>query len=334
MKKNIVPILLLLILVCFSVFQKETEYPEGMIYNYMTSSGIKNMMVSTDNYVVFLSGNEKIIYNKSNGKASVLAQTVFDMQETGTNLIGAKGDLLYYVAIDDVTGGSAIYEFNLKNLDKTKIDTFNKVSNAKAFLGIDTVLGINNNANDLFNIIMNGVWFSKNGRHNITDIKNFLVKMDVEDQYGTDVIKGVCTTDDYIFFLNGLCTLYKYTYTTGEFKKITKCRVTDFFITDKRIYYYSADNDGELFVSDYNGDNNKYVTQKRFTEVHVHGDNAYARTEKGKIYVISNSEISFIGENIENNIWDTDEKFIYTYDFDTKNIVQNIVNLKGGEKDE
>lgn len=326
MKKNIVPVLLLLSLVCFSVFQKEIEYPEGMIYNYMTSSGIKNMMVSTDSYVVTLSGNEKLLYNKSNGKVSALAQTVFDMQETGTNLIGSKGDLLYYVAIDDVTGGSAIYEFNLKNLDKKKIDTVNKVSNAKAFLGIDTVLGINNNTNDLFNILVNGVWFSKNGRHNISDIKNFLVKMDVEDQYGTDIIKGVCTTDDYIFFLNGLCTLYKYTYATEEFKKITECRITDFFITDKRIYYYSADNEGELFVSDYNGDNDEYITQKRFTDVHIHGNKVYARTGNGKIYEVTNNKISLIGETLETNIWDTDGEYIYTYDFSTKKIIQNMCN--------
>ncbi|MGN1348941.1 MAG: hypothetical protein ACI4VI_08355, partial [Acutalibacteraceae bacterium] len=99
--------------------------------------------------------------------------------------------------------------------------------------------------------------------------------------------------------------------------KISDRRITDFFITCENIYYYSADDEGKLMSSDYNGDNVHYIKAPLFTDVHVHNNVAYAQTESGEIYEIVGDKIRLRTENVETKAWDADDECVYVFDLQT-----------------
>lgn len=328
MKKVISIIVLGLLAVVFFVCRNTDAYPEGMIYNYMSSSALKVLTVNADDYIVMLDANRKMLYDKKSGTTSVLSQSVFDITEQNTNLIGAKNNLLYYIATDRVTGGSAIFEFDLDSLKKKRIDSINKMSDPEAFLGIDEVLGIDTGANDMMSLMMGDIWFNKYGRHSSKEIRSFLTQKDKDNKLSTDVLGGVCTTDEYIFFTNGLFKLYRYSYKDGSFSLLSDEKITDFFITENHVYYYSADKNDDLFVCDYDGKNAEKVTNTVFDSIQVYKDCAYAHDEEGNVYIMQKNNITRIAEHIDTKTWTADFGGVYIYNADKGEIEREMRYLE------
>ncbi len=327
MKKLISVLLVLAVLVgaIFAVTNKKT-YPEELIYNYMEGSALALTVLNADNYVVAVNDKTKLIYDKKTKKMCDLSQTIFDKREQGTKLICTKGNLLYYLAIDDKTGGSAIFEFNLDTLEKLKVDTRNAVSNPNAFLGTDRVLGIEQGGNDIMMVSMKDVWLSKRGRNDKNSIKDFLAQKDSENKFGVSEISKICTTDEYIFFINELSTLYRFSYVDSSFKKLAESRATDFFITDDKVYYYSADDGDRLFLTSYDGQRREDVTDEKFIDVHIRNGKAYGQTENGEIYEIDGEKYVKTNAVTDSTMWDTDGEFLYVFNPEIDEM--EVINLK------
>lgn len=293
----------------------DNDYPTGLIFNYMEN----HLSVNTDDYIVVNYSMKKYLYNKKAQETTILAGSVFDLDENGTNLIGAKDNTLYYIAVDDSTGGSAIYAFNLDSLDKEIIDTKNEVSNFDAFLGTEDILGIADPGLDIMSIMMSSVWINSKGRHDTDSVRAFLSEKDATGAYGVSNITKICTTDDYIFFVNELSTLYVYSYADNSFAKLADDRITDFFITENNVYYYSADKSGKLFVIDYAGKNNKYVTDITLSNLHIRNGIIYAKSESSDIYKIDDEKCDLIVQEINEDIWNSDGYNLYVFDSSTEN---------------
>lgn len=327
MKKSVSFLIVLAVLACtvFAVMNK-TTYPKELIYNYMEGSTLAITVLNADDYVVAVNGKCKMIYDKKTEKMNNLSQTVFDKQEPGTKFICTKSNLLYYLAIDDKTGGSAVFEFDLDTFEKRKVDTKNAISSLDAFLGTDEVLGIEQGGNDIMITTLKDVWLSKRGRHDKNSIKDFLAQKDIENKFGVSEISKICTTDNYIFFINELSTLYRYSYEENSLKKISSDRVTDFFITDDKVYFYSADNGDNLFLTSYVGQGKEKVSDEKFIDVHVRNGKAYGQTESGKIYEIDGEKCVKTNAETDSTMWDTDGNFLYVFDPEIDEM--EVINLK------
>lgn len=210
----------------FSAINKK-DYPKELIYNYMEVSTLAITVLNADDYVIAVNGNNKLIYDKITEKTTSLSQTVFDICESGIKLICTKGNHLYYLASDEQTGGSALLEFNLDTLEKRKIDTKNAISSLDSFLGTDKVLGIEQGGNDIMITIIKDIWLSKRGRHDKDSIGKFLSQKDSENKFGVSEISKICTTDDYIFFINLLYYLSLENEQTS--KSEPKCSIRSLF---------------------------------------------------------------------------------------------------------
>ncbi len=274
--------------------------------------------VNADDYIAINYSLKKYLYDKNTNETTMLARTVFEKDESGSGLIDAKNNILYYVAIDEVTGGSAIYAFHLDTLEKKKIDTKNEVSNYDAFLGTENVLGINAPGNDIMGIMIRDVWINERGRHDADSVGKFLSEKDTDGIYNVSDVLKICTVDDYIFFINELSSLFVYSYNDDSFKKLSDDRIIDFFITENNVYYYSADEGGKLFVTDFKGNGKKYVSDISFSDIHVRNKKVYAKSENGGIYEINNEECNIIKQNVDSAIWDIDGTNIYVFNGDTK----------------
>lgn len=296
----------------FAVINKKT-YPEGLIYNYMEGSALMLTVLDADDYVIAINDKTKLLYDKKTEKMSELSQTVFDKYEQGTKFICTKGNILYYLAIDDKTGGSAIFEFNLDTLEKLKIDTRNAVSNPNAFLGTDSVLGIEQGGNDIMIVSMKDVWLNKRGRHDKNSIRDCLAQKDSENKFGVSEISKICTTDEYIFFINDLSTLYRFGYADSSFKKLSENRVTDFFITDDKVYYYSADDGNRLFLTNYDGQKKEDVTDEKFIDVHIRNGKTYGQNKSGSIFEIDGRKCVRTKVETDSSMWDTDGQNVYIF---------------------
>ena len=292
----------------------DNDYPTGLIFNYMEN----HLSVNTDDYIVVNYSMKKYLYNKKTKETTILAGSVFDLDENGTNLIGAKDNTLYYIAIDDSTGGSAIYAFNLDSLDKEIIDTKNEVSNFDAFLGTEDILGIADPGLDIMSIMMSSVWINSRGRHNTDSVRAFLSEKDATGAYGVSNTTKICTTDDYIFFVNELSTLYVYSYADNSFAKLVDDRITDFFITENKIYYIEMDKSSVLYSCDYKGENICRVGEIKPECVKFSKGIVYV-SDTQSIYKITDGKLTKVTDAVSTN-WDVDEKNIYVYDIDTNEI--------------
>ncbi len=297
------------------------DFPEGCIYNYLGYNNNANILVNLDDYLAVRNNNSIIIYDKKSLTPYTLADSVFDIEKNPLFLLNSVGNTLYYICTDSMTGGMVCYSFNVDTYEKSKIYTYKGVTNSNGFLGIESIWGIQLVSNNTFNMLMNSgkYWLNNSGIHSYADREELLKKYDKNNEYGIfDGINKLAETDDLIFFVNYFGELVRFDKKTKEFSVNINKLVSEFFITENKIYYIEMDKSSVLYSCDYNGENICSVGETKPECV---------KFSKGIVYVSDTQSINKITDgklkkitDVASTNWDIDEKNIYFYDIDTNEI--------------
>lgn len=297
------------------------DFPEGCIYNYLEYNNSANILVNLDDYLAVRNNNSIIIYDKKSLTPYTLSDSVFDIEKNSLFLLNSVGNTLYYICTDSMTGGMVCYSFNVDTYEKSKIHTYKGVTNSNGFLGIESILGIQLVSNNTFNMLMNSgnYWLNNSGIHSYTDREELLKKYDKNNEYGIfDGINKLAETDDLIFFVNYFGELVRFDKKTKEFSVNINKLVSEFFITENKIYYIAMDKSSVLYSCDYNGDDEKLIGNITCECVKFSGENIYV-SDSETIYKIADGELKRVSaESILN--WAIDKKNIYVYNPNTNEV--------------
>lgn len=297
------------------------DFPEGCIYNYLEYNNSANILVNLDDYLAVRNNNSIIIYDKKSLTPYTLADSVFDIEKNSLFLLNSVGNTLYYICTDSMTGGMVCYSFNVDTYEKSKIHTYKGVTNSNGFLGIESIFGIQLVSNNTFNMLMNSgnYWLNNSGIHSYTDREELLKKYDKNNEYGIfDGINKLAETDDLIFFVNYFGELVRFDKKTKEFSVNINKLVSEFFITENKIYYIAMDKSSVLYSCDYNGDDEKLIGNITCECVKFSGENIYV-SDSETIYKIADGELKRVSaESILN--WAIDKKNIYVYNPNTNEV--------------
>lgn len=297
------------------------DFPEGCIYNYLEYNNSANILVNLDDYLAVRNNNSIIIYDKKSLTPYTLSDSVFDIEKNSLFLLNSVGNTLYYICTDSMTGGMVCYSFNVDTYEKSKIHTYKGVTNSNGFLGIESIFGIQLVSNNTFNMLMNSgnYWLNNSGIHSYTDREELLKKYDKNNEYGIfDGINKLAETDDLIFFVNYFGELVRFDKKTKEFSVNINKLVSEFFITENKIYYIAMDKSSVLYSCDYNGDDEKLIGNITCECVKFSGENIYV-SDSETIYKIADGELKRVSaESILN--WAIDKKNIYVYNPNTNEV--------------
>ncbi len=297
------------------------DFPEGCIYNYLEYNNSANILVNLDDYLAVRNNNSIIIYDKKSLTPYTLADSVFDIEKNSLFLLNSVGNTLYYICTDSMTGGMVCYSFNVDTYEKSKIHTYKGVTNSNGFLGIESIFGIQLVSNNTFNMLMNSgnYWLNNSGIHSYTDREELLKKYDKNNEYGIfDGINKLAETDDLIFFVNYFGELVRFDKKTKEFSVNINKLVSEFFITENKIYYIAMDKSSVLYSCDYNGDDEKLIGNITCECVKFSGENIYV-SDSETIYKIADGELRRVSAVSMLN-WAIDEKNIYVYNPNTNEV--------------
>lgn len=297
------------------------DYPENRIFNYFEFNKSANVLVNMDDYLAVQRRNSIIIYDKQSLAQYTLADSVFDTEKTPLFLLNADGNTLYYICTDSGTGGMVCYSFNVDTYEKNKIYTYKGVTNLNGFLGIESIFGITLVSNNTFNMLMNSgrYWLNNSGIHSYGEREELLKKYDKNNEYGVyDGINKLAETDDFIFFVNYFGELVRFDKKTKELSVCINKSVSEFFITENRIYYIAKDQSSVLYSCDYNGENEKSIENITSECVKFSGGNIYTADSDG-IYKIADEGLQKISDESA-PIWTIDEKNIYFYNADSDEV--------------
>lgn len=297
------------------------DFPEGCIYNYLEYNNSANILVNLDDYLAVRNNNSIIIYDKKSLTPYTLSDSVFDIEKNSLFLLNSVGNTLYYICTDSMTGGMVCYSFNVDTYEKSKIHTYKGVTNSNGFLGIESIFGIQLVSNNTFNMLMNSgnYWLNNSGIHSYTDREELLKKYDKNNEYGIfDGINKLAETDDLIFFVNYFGELVRFDKKTKEFSVNINKLVSEFFITENKIYYIAMDKSSVLYSCDYNGGDEKLIGNITCECVKFSGENIYV-SDSETIYKIADGELKRVSaESILN--WAIDKKNIYVYNPNTNEV--------------
>lgn len=325
MKKFISVLLVIavfIITVASLYFVTTPDFPEGRIYNYFENNNSANIFVNMNDYLAVRNNNSIIIYDKQSLTPYTLADSVFDIEKNPLFLLNTDGNTLYYICTDSQTGGMVCYSFNVDTYEKNKIYTYKGVTNSNGFLGIENIFGVTLVSNNTFNMLVNSgkYWLNSSGIHSYDDRKELLKKYDKNNEYGIyDGINKLAETDNLIFFVNYFGELVRFDKKSKDFSIFMNKLVSDFFITENKIYYISMDKPAILYSCDYNGDNEKEIGDITPECVKFANDNVYI-SSADSIYKLSTDRLLKVSEATELN-WIIDNKNFYFYNTDTKTVL-------------
>lgn len=325
MKKFISVLLVIavfIITVASLYFVIKPDFPEGRIYNYFENINSANIFVNMNDYLAVRNNNSITIYDKQSLTPYTLADSVFDIEKKPLFLLKPQGNTLYYICTDSGTGGMMCCSFNVETYEKNKLYTYKGVANSKGFLGIESILGIQLVSNNTFTMLMNlgEYWLNSSGVHSSAEREKLLKEYDKEDEYGIyDGINKIAETDNLIFFVNYFGELVRFDKKNKDFAVFLNKLVSNFFITEDKIYYISMDKSPILYSCDYNGNNEKKIGDITPKCVKFSSDNIYI-SSADSIYKILTGALLKVCEATELD-WTIDNNNIYFYNTDTKTVL-------------
>lgn len=301
------------------------NFPEGRIFNYFENNQSGNLIQNLDDYIAAQTTESIIIYDKKNQHSYTLADSVFDAKKQMVFLMKSSGDTLYYFCLDPQTKCTTYYSFNLDTYDKNKISADSTVTNTAGFLGMESVFGIRLRVSKLFSIMQNlgKYWLNDSGIHNTRERGKFLSAYDKTGEYGTyDSMDKIAETDKLIFFVNYFGELICFNKESESFSTVTERLISDFFITENKLYYITKEETPALYEADYNGKNASRLGETIPTCVRFSNDKIFIADEYNSIYDITTGAFIKVGDAL-GTTWTADADGVYMFDAGAKKIISN-----------
>ena len=254
MKRKLLIGIPVMLFFCLSSFLfTQTEYPDGIIYNYLEypSGGVP--ILNLESFIVYRSGTQILAYNRETKQTEPVGQNVFDIDYSACFLIESQNDTIYYVGSDEGNSSLSYYSFNVNSGQKRFLYSSSVLRNADGFLGIDRLIGIPLVTNDLFQIMrqQGKMWINRSGVHTVNEMRDLLRKTDTADQWGVfDSLEKIAATDNDLWFINDYEELIRFDYHTKTFCCFPVFPVKEFYLTTDMVYYILEDN---LYCADWNG---------------------------------------------------------------------------------
>ena len=325
MKKFAVTLLIMAVifgsLISSYLFSRE-EFPANGIYNYFEQSKGGILMQNLDDYVAAQSVDTVFVYDKRTSEFYPLTDSVFDLTKNSLHMISAFGNTLYYVCADNRTKCFTCYAFNLQTYEKTKIYTDNAVTDTAGFLGMESIFGIQLRTTDFFTLVNLGkYWGNESGIHDPIERTDFLSEFDEDDQFGLfDGMDQFSETDSEIYFINYFGELVRFDKEKKTFDIIIDRPVSDFFVTENKLYYISSERTPILYASDHNGANAESLGANIIpTCVRLSDGRIFVSDRDNVIYDMTDGTFTEVGK-VAATSWTADNHSIYTYNADTEMI--------------
>lgn len=334
MKKISCVILIIFLVLSFSLFtaSKSYDFPEEEIFNYMEYNGNAKMVVDLKDYVLANIGMKKIlVYDKNKKNSFILSETVFDEEKSNMFFITSFENTIFYVSKDRDTSGSAIYAFNIDTYEKRKLSSYNSIVNQKAFLGLNTLLGLKPAANDSFMVMRNkgNMLIHHNELLTPQDLVETISKSKNADAYKIpNALEKVSITKDYIFFLSSFNQLLRYDYKTNEIIYLSETKINNFFIDDSYIYFTTVKNSDVLYYANYDMGDIKEIGKINIESIRYKNGTIYLSDEDKNVwYINSNFNLNSTDSKISNSHgWDTDGTYIYTCNYLVEKVIAEKTN--------
>ena len=328
-------ILIIFLVISFSLYtaSKSYDFPEEEIFNYMEYNGNAKMVVDLKDYVLANIGMKKIlVYDKNQKNSFVLSETVFDEEKSNMFFITSFENTVFYTSKDRDTSGSATYAFNIDTYENRKLSSYNSIVNQKAFLGLNTLLGLKPAANDSFMVMREkgDMLIHHDNLIARQDLVETLLKTKNADAYKIpNSLEKVVTTKDSIFFLSSFNQLLRYDYKTNETKCLSDMKISDFFIDESYIYFTTVKSSNVLCYASYDMRDTRKIGKINIESIRYKNGTIYLSDEDKNVWYI-NSEFNLIstGGKIPNSHgWDTDGEYIYTCDYASEKVMADEIGL-------
>lgn len=222
------------IIICSSVININSDYPHDIILNYADYSDGRIESLELDDYTVYNSDTKRLsAVSKEDGRIFVIAENAFDYERQTVFIIGGCGNTFYYVERNSVNGGSDIYSYNLETGKKNKLKSSNMSTNIRAFMGIENLLGIEADTNDIFSVIkFRGRYIlCSKGIFDYQEMSEFISEYDYNKEYFvTDNIEKMGTAHGKLFFINSMNDFVMFDFDNISFRYICTDKVSDFYL--------------------------------------------------------------------------------------------------------
>ena len=332
MKRTVLTLLTVGIILCAAVLTVDNtnaKLPYDIVFNYMEHKGTAKMVLATDDYVLINRNLRELeVYDKRSGEPFDCGDTVFDTKKTNLFLVATFDNKVVFTASDDETNGSAFYLLDLNTMEKSRLKSYNSVRNKAAFLGIDDILGIVTNANDVFTVMSNrGNYMVHRGK--IAGSEDVLsVLQNAFNSVSFSVPKTdlrIAATEEFIFVIDSFNRLLRYDYGGNAFVDFGEEIINDFFITGNSIYYNTIKHPDELKKTDFDFSESKTVGKVAVKYARPRGETVVILDEEGNLRLLENDTLKKTSTKIEDeNMWDTDGEKVW-YVLGESSILNNML---------
>lgn len=278
-----------------------SEAHDGIIYN----SSIYNEFVDDSKYIYGNIINKTkvltIIQDKSTGKTEWFIRDPFykDMEDSSyvrQIQIDDENNKGYYmdISIDDEDAGFSIIQFDLKTFNKKEIYRESFMWHKPVFLGLSEVSDIKvSRKNDFNKEVIPDLGSDKKPKYFVDNNNLYLIrengifKINIKNNKQTELIKednikSVSYDGSYIYYINDIYELYKYSVKTGEKVKLTSNKSTYSIITEDKIIYTNLNDGNRIYIINKDGTDDHRIGDSKAKSLNYDDEYIYYSNEDDK----------------------------------------------------